>query len=231
MARDRHALLQQIARAKAQVFPSLLNCDLGRVADEIAVAHSLGLPAVHWDVMDGHFVPNLTYGAGIIKDCRPKTEIFFDAHLMIDAPEKSVDEYLAAGCDNITFHLEANPAPGPLLKKIRSTGVLAGISIKPNTPVTALEPWLSQVDLILIMSVEPGFGGQKFMPAALEKIRWLSNHAPPEVVVQVDGGINQSTIADAVTAGARLLVVGSAFYGAADRAAALAGLEQVIANT
>ena len=178
--------------------------------------------------MDGLFVPNLTYGAGY--SLLPTgIKVFFDTHLMMADPGKYLDDFLSAGCDSVTIHLEAVPNPGSLLTKIREAGALAGLSINPPTPVTALEPWLDMVDLVNVMSVPPGFGGQAFDRNALDKLRWLKQHGRKDLLLEVDGGINEKTIAAAAQAGARLLVVGSAFYGSADRAAAFGRLGSALA--
>jgi ribulose-phosphate 3-epimerase len=203
--------------AKPRICPSLLNCDFGMLASEIAVAESCGAAGVHWDVMDASFVPNFTYGPPIIASLRERSDAVFESHLMMSYPEKYLDAFLDAGCDILTIHLEAVPEPGAALSAIRRRGALAGLAINPPTPVAALEPWLADADLFLIMSVMPGFGGQSFDNRAIDKLRWIRDRAPEGSYVQVDGGVNSKTIAGAVEAGAGLLVVGSAFYGAADR--------------
>jgi ribulose-phosphate 3-epimerase len=208
--------------------PSLLACDFGKLDAEIQIAESLGLSAVQWDVMDGHFVPNITYGPSVIRSCRAKTPILFDAHLMIGEPEKHLEAFLDAGCDSITIHLESTDDPRGCLHRIRDQGRSAGLAIKPGTPVESMEPFFEAMDLALIMSVEPGFGGQEFLTSSLNRLEWLKSHCPPHVLIQVDGGVNVRTAASAVAAGATLLVVGSAFFGAENRAAALTELHKVI---
>lgn len=210
---------KRLLGSNAVLCPSLLQCDLGNLEAEIADAERCGATLVHWDVMDGEFVPNFTYGPPVIGALRPKSSLIFDAHLMMRHPEKYLDDFLAAGCDILTIHWEAVPEPGELLRKIRDGGALAGLAINPPTPVEHLRPWLDQVDLVLIMSVMPGFGGQKFDPVALEKLAWVRREARPETLLEVDGGINRGTIASAAGAGARMFVVGSAFFTAADRRA------------
>ena len=145
----------------------MLKCDFGNLNSEIDRLDAAGSKWFHWDVMDGHFVPNLTYGAMVIQSVRSRTKGFFDAHLMISDPDKYLDDYIKAGCDAITIHIEAVPEPTALLKRIRSAGRQAGLAINPKTPASSVEPFLSLCDLVLIMSVEPGFGGQKFMPDML----------------------------------------------------------------
>lgn len=230
MQRDPERTARLLSAPGPYINPSLLQCDFGKLAAEIADAESCGTPTVHWDVMDGEFVPNFTYGPPLIQSLRPTTAAIFDTHLMMAHPEKYLDDFLKAGCDIITIHLEAVPHPGDLLRKIRAGGALAGLAINPPTPVESLRPWLDQVDLLLIMSVMPGFGGQKFDPIALEKLRWAKKEARPETILEVDGGVNRETFADAVSAGARLLVVGSAFFMAKDRHAEFDALKRLAPN-
>lgn len=203
--------------AGVQICPSLLNCDFGKLAEEIHCAQQCGAVCVHWDVMDGEFVPNFTYGPPVIRSLRPQSDLIFDAHLMMSHPQKYLDDFLDAGCDIVTVHLEAVADPRPVIDTIHKAGALAGLAINPPTPVERLADWLDAVDLVLIMSVMPGFGGQKFDECALEKLDWVRRNAPDRTLVQVDGGVNLETIQRAVQAGAQLCVVGSAFYGAEER--------------
>jgi ribulose-phosphate 3-epimerase len=217
MNRDPQAAREKLGGPNVSICPSLLNCDFGILAEEIASAGKCGAPCVHWDVMDGEFVPNFTYGPPLIRSLRSQSDLIFDAHLMMQHPEKYLDDFLAAGCDIVTVHLEAVPDPADLLRKIQERGVLAGLAINPPTPVERLDQWIDLVDLVLVMSVMPGFGGQKFDESVLEKIRWVRDRASDRLLIQVDGGVNRSTIQHATQAGARLCVVGSAFYGATNR--------------
>ena len=217
MNRDASEVRKRFREAGPRIHPSLLNCDFAVLSDEIDEAARCGAGGVHWDVMDGHFVPNLTYGAPVIRSLRPRSDLIFDTHLMIERPEKILDDFLDAGCDILTIHLEAVADPSEALTAIRRSGRLAGLAINPPTPVEALTPWLDQVDLVLIMSVMPGFGGQEFDSGALAKLRWVRRHALPGTRIEVDGGVNRSTIAAAEKAGADLFVAGSAFYGADSR--------------
>lgn len=208
------------------VTPSLLNCDFARMADELEALKQAGTVAVHLDVMDGHFVPNFTYGAPVIKDWRPRTDFPFDTHLMMSDPGRYVDDFIQAGCDIIIFHIEAVPDPVPLLRKIRGAGCHASLALNPPTPVSALEPFLDELDAVLVMSVMPGFGGQAFEPSVLEKVRAL-RAARPELLISIDGGINPTTATEAVAAGVNQLVAGSAvFRNDGNYAAALAELVQ-----
>ena len=177
--------------------------------------------------MDGHFVPNLSYGAMVIESVRGRTKAFFDAHLMISDPAKYLDDYVKAGCDAITFHIEAVPQPSDLLKKIRAAGRQAGLAINPGTPVSQVEPFLAECDLVLVMSVEPGFGGQKFMPDMLDKVRTLKSLVSPQTLISIDGGIAEPTIGSAAAAGCQIFVAGSAIFDETDYRAAIEKLTEV----
>lgn len=214
---DRRSALRQ---KPVSIFPSLLNCDFGILREEIASAEACGADAVHWDVMDGRFVPNFTYGPPVIASLRKSTSLFFDAHLMIVEPQKHIDAFIAAGCDNITFHIEAQPQPLELLRSIRNRGVGAGLAINPGTPVEAIFPFLGDIDLALVMTVQPGYGGQAFRRECIAKVAELQRMVGAKIPIQVDGGIQRQTAPEASVAGARWFVVGSAFYNASDRMAA-----------
>ncbi len=194
-----------------QLTPSLLACDFGAMQDEFSALSRAGVQAVHLDVMDGQFVPNLTYGPPVIARWRTKTDLPFDAHLMIRDPGASLDAYIEAGCDLITIHIEAVPEPTALLERIRAAGLRACLALNPPTPVTEVEPWLDRVDGILVMSVNPGFGGQSFQEAVLTKVRRI-RELRPNLPLNIDGGINPQTAGAAVQAGATQLVAGSAIF-------------------
>lgn len=202
----------------------MLKCDFGNLHREVELLEQGGAEALHLDVMDGHFVPNLSYGPMVIKSLRPLTALPFDAHLMISDPARYLDDYLDAGCDLITFHIEAVPEPVALLRRIREAGVAAGLALNPKTPVSAVLPFVSECDQILVMSVEPGFGGQKFMPEALDKLRQLRAVLDPDAILSVDGGIGLSTITACAEAGARYFVTGSSVFDTADYRQALLDL-------
>ena len=220
----RLAALRALARSGPVVTPSMLSCDFARVAEELDALKQAGAGAVHLDVMDGHFVPNLSYGAPVIADWRKRTAFPFDAHLMIADPARYLDDFINAGCDVVIFHLEVVPDPTALARHIRSHGCEASVALNPPTPVSALEPFLDELDAVLVMSVMPGFGGQTFDPTVLEKVRRL-RRLRPDLRVSIDGGINPSTAADATAAGATQLVAGSAvFRPDGNYAAALAEL-------
>jgi ribulose-phosphate 3-epimerase len=218
--------LQRFAAApRPVVLPSLLGCDFARMADELAALAAAGAHAAHLDVMDGHFVPNLTYGPPVIRGWRPASDLFFDAHLMIAEPGRYLDAFLEAGCDQVTIHVEVAPDPSALLRAIRAAGAHAGLSLNPPTPVGAIEPYLDLVDQVLVMSVMPGFGGQSFDASAREKVRRL-RALRPGLPIAVDGGIKPSNAAEVVADGATHLVVGSAIFGG-DRGVYRAAIEAV----
>jgi ribulose-phosphate 3-epimerase len=209
------------------VAPSVLACDFGWLAEEIAAIEVAGATLLHLDIMDGHFVPNLSFGVPIVEAIRRLTDLPLDVHLMLDNPADYVEPFRKAGADNLTVHAEVLADPRPLLDRIRSLGATAGLSINPPTPVEVLEPVIDAADLVLIMSVMPGFGGQPFDPVALDKLRWLRDHPRCDAVLEVDGGVNDKTIAACTAAGAELLVAGTAVFGAEDYAERMAELTRL----
>lgn len=206
------------------MIPSLLLCDFGHLADEVHRLEAAGVRGLHLDVMDGQFVPNISYGLPIVEAVRRVTDLPLEAHLMIAQPYRYAEQFHAAGADIITIHVEATDEPRVLLEKIRSLGAVAGLAYNPTTPLSAIEDCLDVCDVILTMSVNPGFGGQAFQPVALDKIRLLAGQVGPEVLLEVDGGVNADTIGACVAAGARSLVAGSAIFNHPDYSQSVATL-------
>ncbi|RLT11073.1 MAG: ribulose-phosphate 3-epimerase [Planctomycetota bacterium] len=213
---NRTDILQRLRAARPIVAPSMLKCDFGNLAREVERLTAANAKVLHWDVMDGHFVPNLSYGPMVIERVRPLTEMVFDAHLMISEPEKCLDEYLKAGCEAITVHIEAVPQPTSLLRRIRDAGRVAGLALNPQTPLSAVTPFLAEIDLLLVMSVQAGFGGQSFIPASIEKLKQARQMISSETILSVDGGIGTKTIAGCAAVGTDLFVAGSAIFDQSD---------------
>lgn len=198
-----------------KIAPSILSADFSRLGEEVRRAEKGGADYIHVDVMDGAFVPNLTIGPVVISSIRPVTKLPFDVHLMIQRPIRYLEDYVRAGADILTIHLEAEESLDEALDRIRELGARAGISIKPQTSFEAVKPYLAKVDVLLVMTVEPGFGGQEFMMDMLPKIeeaRRFIDEGALQVELEVDGGINEVTAGPAVEAGAEVLVAGSAVY-------------------
>jgi ribulose-phosphate 3-epimerase len=210
------------------IAPSILAADFSRLGEQVREVERAGANRIQVDVMDGHFVPNLSMGPCVVKGLRPVTKLVLEVHLMVEDPARFINEFIKAGADSFIVHHEVLPDPRPLLRRIRGLGKPVGMAINPETPVTALEPFLTEINLALCMTVHPGFGGQEYVPESPERIRKLRElieRHNPKCELEVDGGINEETAKISVEAGANVLVVGSALFGKPEGpAAALKGL-------
>lgn len=203
-----------------QIAPSLLASNLSKLADEIRALETAGVDLLHFDVMDGRFVPNITFGFPVIASVRPLTKLPFDAHLMIADADRYLEDFKKAGCDWLSVHVEACPHLNRTLNRIKELGMKAGIAINPGTALSALDGALADADYVLVMSVNPGFGGQKFIPSAVERLRELKKKiGSRNIKIEIDGGVKQENTAEIVGAGAEILVVGTGLLGQKDYAA------------
>ncbi|MBO5945166.1 MAG: ribulose-phosphate 3-epimerase [Clostridia bacterium] len=210
-----------------KISPSVLACDFSKLGEELESIHKAGAEMAHLDVMDGMFVTNISFGLPVIESVRKVSSIFFDVHLMIEKPERYIDRFIDAGADLVTFHIEATDDVAGCIDIIKKRGKAAAVSVKPGTPVEEVYPYLEMCDMILVMTVEPGYGGQALIPECIEKVRKLRAEITKRglnVDVQVDGGVNEKNAATLVEAGANVLVAGSAVFKYADRKAAIDAL-------
>jgi ribulose-phosphate 3-epimerase len=204
-----------------EIAPSILSADFAKLADELAVIEQAGVKMVHLDIMDGHFVPNITIGPPVVEKLRKHSKLFFDCHLMITDPRKYAPIFIKAGANNLTFHIEAEKKPAELIKALHDMGAAAGLCLNPETPVKAIEKVAPLCDMILVLTVHPGFGAQQFIPEAAKKISEVRKIVGPEIRVEVDGGINPQNVPIVVGYGADTLVAGNAIFSKTDRIAAI----------
>ena len=210
------------------IAPSILSANFVRLAEDIARVEAAGADWLHLDIMDGHFVPNLTFGPPIVAAIRKITKLPLDVHLMVTNPAELIEAFAAAGADWLTVHVETEPHLNRLVSRIRELGVRPAVALNPSTPIGVLEDIIAEVDMVLVMSVNPGFGGQSFIPGSLSKVSRLKtmiSHQNRPVLIQVDGGINDKTAPQMISAGADILVAGSAIFGSADLAIAIQKLK------
>ncbi len=210
---------------KIYIAPSILSADFAFLARDIKKVEKAGADFIHVDVMDGHFVPNITIGIPVVKSIKKVTDLPLDVHLMIDNPEIYADKFIDNGANILTFHYEASKNPKELLKKIKERNIKAGISIKPKTLPNVLDDLYDYIDLILVMTVEPGFGGQKFMPECAEKLLYYRNKHLDNIMLEVDGGIDEKTSKTVINNGADILVAGSYIYNSNDIKKAISSLK------
>lgn len=208
-----------------EVSPSILSADFSRLGDHIAQVEPQ-VKMLHIDVMDGHFVPNITIGPVVVKKIRPCNDLYFDTHLMISDPARYAPEFAAAGSDGITFHIETVSDPAAMVKQLRDLGVAVGVTLKPATPVESLASIIADVDMVLLMTVEPGFGGQGFIPASLDRCRAIRAMLRDDQRLEVDGGIDVTTTPNIVQAGADTLVAGNAIFAQSDPAEAVKAIQR-----
>src|SRR3954466_3887542 len=227
----RDELKARLRAASPAILPSLLACDFAHLEREIKAVEAAGVPALHLDVMDGHFVPNISIGIPIVQAVRRITDLPLDVHLMISKPAEYVEAFRKAGADSLTIHIEAAKDPRPILDKIRSLGAIAGLALNPPTPLSEIEASLPHCDLVLVMSVMPGFGGQEFDDVAIVKLHELSTRKDCDALLEVDGGVNAKTARACAEAGAELFVAGTAIFAEGDYRAAIERIHSAAVGT
>jgi ribulose-phosphate 3-epimerase len=225
----REETLARLRAGAPAVLPSLLACDFGNLEREIRAVEAIGVTALHLDIMDGHFVPNLSFGLPVVEAVRRVSSLPLDVHLMIANPGDYLERFRAAGADTLTIHVEVAPDLRPLLDKIRSLGAVAGLALNPPTPLSAIEYSLPHCDIVLVMSVMPGFGGQKFDRRATDKTRSLKANPNCTALLEIDGGITDDTISECAKAGTDLFVAGTSVFHTDDYAAAIGRLQSLAA--
>lgn len=216
-----------------QLAPSILSADFSRLGEQVRAVEDAGAEILHIDVMDGHFVPNLTFGPALVKSLRPHSRMRFDVHLMIERPESFIADFVEAGANHITFHLEATSHAHRVIQQIKEHGITAGIALNPATPLDGIKYILQDLDMVLFMTVNPGFGGQKFISNVIPKIEVLRRHLEQtraSCLIEVDGGINLETAPIAVNAGAHILVAGAAVFSQSDPKEAVERLRQAVSS-
>ncbi len=218
--------MKDLKEPRIRIAPSLLSADFGRLKEQIAMVEDGGADLLHLDIMDGHFVPNLSFGVPVIEKIRGCTELYFDTHVMIADPYKYAEPFIKAGSNNYTFHIEATNEPRKVIDHVRGLNCDVGIALNPDTPFGAIEPMIPEVDVVLVMSVWPGFGGQRFIADVLPKVAEISRNLRPDQRLEIDGGIDAQTVGSAAENGADTFVAGFAIFGASDPVAAMARIRE-----